>query len=169
MFVQPPEVQFYYGDGRGINGQYVCAIPQITLLRCDVIPIDQRRRHCRIGYKGLENLDKLRQKLVGITDRFVGFEAQSLNVHVDFPLFQKLALPVISGKTRIAGIKIHDTRMIRRLAGHLKEEVTTTEELEQQAGTGTDTQAAEEMQKAKERLWHLLAARQRGLIKKVDS
>jgi len=37
--------------------------------------------------KGLENLGRLRQKLVAITDRFAGFEAQSLNVHVDFPLF----------------------------------------------------------------------------------
>jgi hypothetical protein len=63
--------------------------------------------------KGLENLGALRQKLTGITDRFAGFEAQSLNVHVDFPLFQKIALPVQSGKTRIAGIKIHDTRMMR--------------------------------------------------------
>src|SRR4030095_1301612 len=49
----------------------------------------------------------------GITDRFAGFEAQSLNVHVDFPLFQKIALPVPSGKAKIAGIKIHDTRMMR--------------------------------------------------------
>jgi len=63
--------------------------------------------------KGLENLGALRQKLTAITDRFAGFEAQSLNVHVDFPLFQKIALPVPSGKTRIAGIKIHDTRMMR--------------------------------------------------------
>jgi len=63
--------------------------------------------------KGLENLEALRKKLAGITDRFVDFEAESLNVHVDFPLFQKIALPVPSGKTRIAGIKIHDTRMIR--------------------------------------------------------
>jgi len=63
--------------------------------------------------KGLENLDRLRQELVGITDRFAGFEAQSLNVHVDFPLFQKMALPVTVGKTKIAGIKIHDTRMMR--------------------------------------------------------
>jgi hypothetical protein len=63
--------------------------------------------------KGLKNLERLRQKLVDITDRFTGFEAQSLNVHVDFPLFQKIALPVASGKTKIAGIKIHDTRMIR--------------------------------------------------------
>ena len=63
--------------------------------------------------KGLENLERLRQELVGITDRFAGFEAQSLNVHVDFPLFQKMALPVTVGKTKIAGIKIHDTRMMR--------------------------------------------------------
>jgi hypothetical protein len=63
--------------------------------------------------KGPENLGALRQKLIGITDRFAGFDAQSLNVHVEFPLFQKIALPVLSGKTKIAGIRIHDTRMMR--------------------------------------------------------
>ena len=63
--------------------------------------------------KGLENLERLRHKLIGITDRYAEFEGQSLNVHVDFPLFQKIALPVTSGKTKIAGIKIHDTRMMR--------------------------------------------------------
>jgi hypothetical protein len=63
--------------------------------------------------KGLENLECLRQKLVAITDRFAGFEAQSLNVHVDFPLFQRMALPIMAGKTKIAGIKIHDARMMR--------------------------------------------------------
>ena len=38
-------------------------------------------------------------------------------MHVDFPLFQHLALPVPSktGKSKIPGIKIHDTRMIRLL------------------------------------------------------
>ena len=54
-------------------------------------------------------LGRLRQKLVAITDRFAGFEAQSLNVHADFPLFQRMALPVMAGKTKIAGIKIHST------------------------------------------------------------
>ena len=54
--------------------------------------------------KGLENLERLRRILVGVTDRFAGFEAQSLNVHVDFPLFQRIALPVTAGKTKIAGI-----------------------------------------------------------------
>ncbi len=63
--------------------------------------------------KGLENLKRLRQILAAATDRFAGFEAQSLNVHVDFPLFQRLALPVTVGKTKVPGIKIHDTRLLR--------------------------------------------------------
>ncbi|MBI1789543.1 MAG: winged helix DNA-binding protein, partial [Acidobacteria bacterium] len=63
--------------------------------------------------KGLENLDALRQKLVVTTDRMAGFEAELLNVHVDFPLFQRLALPIPSGRTKIPGIKIQDTRMMR--------------------------------------------------------
>ncbi|MSV30372.1 MAG: hypothetical protein EXQ52_16760 [Bryobacterales bacterium] len=63
--------------------------------------------------KGLDNLEKLRQTLTAVTDRFAGFEAHGLNVHVEFPLFQRLALPVTMGKTKIAGIKIHNTRMLR--------------------------------------------------------
>lgn len=63
--------------------------------------------------KGLENLDALRQKLVVVIDRLAGLEARLLNVHVDFPLFQRLALPVSLGKSKIPGIKIQDTRMIR--------------------------------------------------------
>jgi hypothetical protein len=63
--------------------------------------------------KGLENLGALRDKLVVITDRLAGLEARLLNVHIDFPLFQRLALPVSSGKSKIPGIKIQDTRMIR--------------------------------------------------------
>ncbi len=63
--------------------------------------------------KGLENLPRLRQRLAAVTDQFAGFEAQALNVHVDFPLFQRLALPVRVGQTKMAGIKIHDTRLLR--------------------------------------------------------
>jgi hypothetical protein len=63
--------------------------------------------------KGLENLPALRKKLVAATDRLADFQADLLNVHVDFPLFQRLALPVPSGKSKIPGIKIHDTRMMR--------------------------------------------------------
>ena len=63
--------------------------------------------------KGLENLPALRQKLIVVTDRLAGFEAELLNVHVDFPLFQRLALATTSGRTKIPGIKIQDTRMLR--------------------------------------------------------
>ena len=63
--------------------------------------------------KGLENLGKLRQTLTAVTDRFASFEAKNLNVHVDFPLFQRVALPVTMGKTKLAGIKIHNTPILR--------------------------------------------------------
>jgi hypothetical protein len=61
----------------------------------------------------LENLDALRKKLVPATDRLADFHGQLLNVHVDFPLFQRLAVPVARGKSKIPGIKIQDTRMMR--------------------------------------------------------
>ncbi len=63
--------------------------------------------------KGLEQLPALRQKLVVITDRLVGVEAELLNVHVDFPVFERLAKPVAAGSTKMPGIKLHDTRMLR--------------------------------------------------------
>jgi hypothetical protein len=63
--------------------------------------------------KGLDNLPALRQKLLTGTDRMAGFEADLLNVHVDFPLFQRLALPTVVGRTKIPGIKIQDTRTLR--------------------------------------------------------
>jgi hypothetical protein len=63
--------------------------------------------------KSLDNLETVRQTLATVTDRFAEFEAQALDVHVDFPLFQRLALPIPSGKTKIPGIKIQDTRMLR--------------------------------------------------------
>ena len=63
--------------------------------------------------KGLENLHALRKILMGVTDRLASFEAEMLNVHVDFPLFQRLALPITSGRSKIPGIRIQDTRMMR--------------------------------------------------------
>jgi hypothetical protein len=65
--------------------------------------------------KGLDHLDAVRRRFQTITDRFAGFQAQCLNVHVDFPLLQKIALPIIIGSVRYPGIKIHDTRIIRLL------------------------------------------------------
>ncbi len=65
--------------------------------------------------KGLDHLDAVRKRFQIITDRFAGFQAQSLNVHVDFPLLQRIALPVTIGTVRVPGIKIQDTRVIRLL------------------------------------------------------
>src|SRR6202167_15193 len=65
--------------------------------------------------KGLDHLDAVRKRFQTITDRFAGFQAQCLNVHVDFPLLQRLALPVTIGSVRYPGVKIHDARIIRLL------------------------------------------------------
>lgn len=82
----------------------------LTFLRGEVCSNNLADFHLK---KALDNLPAVRQVLSGVTDRFSAFQAQALNVHVDFPLFQRLALPVVVGKTKIPGIKIHDTRMIR--------------------------------------------------------
>ena len=63
--------------------------------------------------KSLDNLQAVREKFQTITDRFAGFQAQWLNVHVDFPLLQRIALPITIGSVRYPGIKIHETRVIR--------------------------------------------------------
>jgi hypothetical protein len=63
--------------------------------------------------KGLEHLAAVREKFLAITERFATFQAQCLNAPVDFPLLQRLALPISVGSAKYPGIKIHDTRMIR--------------------------------------------------------
>jgi hypothetical protein len=69
---------------------------------------------CDFGLKkGLNHLDAVRKRFQIITDRFADYQTQWLNVHVDFPLLQRLALPVMVGSVRYPGIKIHDTRIIR--------------------------------------------------------
>jgi len=65
--------------------------------------------------KGLDHLEAIRKRFQAITDRFTGFQAQCLNVHVDFPLLQRIALPVTIGAVRYPGIKIQDPRIIRLL------------------------------------------------------
>jgi hypothetical protein len=52
-------------------------------------------------------------------DRFAAFQTQWLNVHVDFPLLQRLALPITVGSAKYPGIKIHDTRIIRLMEAML--------------------------------------------------
>lgn len=81
-----------------------------TFLRLEVL--SNRLTDFGLG-KALDNLDAVRQTLAAVTDRFAAFEATALNVHIDFPLFQRIALPIVSGHTKVPGIKIHDTRMVR--------------------------------------------------------
>jgi hypothetical protein len=63
----------------------------------------------------LPGAGKTAHRFQTITDRFASFQAQSFNVHVDFPLLQRLALPLNVGSVRYRGIKIHDTRILRLL------------------------------------------------------
>ena len=63
--------------------------------------------------KSLERLPEVKKALHAVNDRFAAFQASMFDVHVDFPLFQRLALPITSGATRIPGIKIQDTRILR--------------------------------------------------------
>jgi len=63
--------------------------------------------------KGLNHLDAVRKRFQIITDRFADCQAHWLNVHVDFPLLQRLAMPVTIGTVRYPGIKIHEPRIIR--------------------------------------------------------
>jgi hypothetical protein len=83
-----------------------------TLLRNELCSNNLRDFGLR---KGLEHLNAVRTKFLAITDRFAGFQAQWLNVHVDFPLLQRIALPITAGSVYYAGIKIHETRIIRLL------------------------------------------------------
>ncbi len=63
--------------------------------------------------KSLQNLPLVREASKGIIDRFTTMQVHAFNVHFDFPLLQRLALPLTCLNTRIAGIKLHHTRMIR--------------------------------------------------------
>jgi hypothetical protein len=63
--------------------------------------------------KGLDHLEVVRERFRIITSHFAAFQAQWLNVHVDFPLLQRIALPITIGSVRYPGIKIHETRIIR--------------------------------------------------------
>lgn len=63
--------------------------------------------------KSLNHLDAVRLCSFQILDRFATIQARSLNAHFDFPLLQRLSLPLRCKNTPIAGIKIDNTRMIR--------------------------------------------------------
>jgi hypothetical protein len=43
--------------------------------------------------KALDNLEQVRQTLAAVTDRFAAFEAEALNVPIDFPCFNGSPYP----------------------------------------------------------------------------
>ena len=63
--------------------------------------------------KALDHLPEIGKTLRAVNDRFAETQTSAFNVHFDFPLFQRLALPITIGNTRIPGIRIQDTRMVR--------------------------------------------------------
>jgi hypothetical protein len=65
--------------------------------------------------KGLAHLGAVRTRMREVLDRFAGQQAANLNVHEDFALLRRIALPVESGSVRTPGIRIQDARMIRLL------------------------------------------------------
>lgn len=81
-----------------------------TFLRIETLSNNLSDFHLK---KALERLPEVKKALHAVNDRFAGFQASTFNVHFDFSLFQRLALPITSGATRIPGIKIQDTRMVR--------------------------------------------------------
>jgi hypothetical protein len=77
--------------------------------------------------KSLAHWGPMRQRFQQITDRFAQAQAQNLNVHGQLDVLARLAQPVIQGKTKVAGIKLEQTRVLRLLEvllqganGHLK-------------------------------------------------
>jgi hypothetical protein len=58
-------------------------------------------------------LPEIGKTLRAVNDRFAETQTAAFNVHFDFPLLHRLALPITISNTRIPGIRIQATRMIR--------------------------------------------------------
>jgi len=65
--------------------------------------------------KTLRHWQPVRERFQHITDRFAQTQAQLLNVHGQFDVLARLAKPVLQGKTKVAGIKLENTRLMRLL------------------------------------------------------
>jgi len=77
--------------------------------------------------KTLPYWQPMRERLAGIVDRFAAVQAESLNVHGHFDVLAELARPVTVGKTRVAGVRLDQPRvmrllevLVRGLGGHLR-------------------------------------------------
>jgi len=63
--------------------------------------------------KGLAGLATVRQSMGAILDRYAAAQAAQLDVQLDQPLLEDLAKPLKTGRTAVAGIKLHEERMAR--------------------------------------------------------
>jgi hypothetical protein len=63
--------------------------------------------------KGLEDWEKMRAQFRQVLERFAEHQALTLNVHGQLDLLARLAQPVQLGKSKIAGIKLEQTRVMR--------------------------------------------------------
>jgi hypothetical protein len=63
--------------------------------------------------KTLRYWNDLRTPFQQVTDRWVETQAQHLNVHGHLDVVARLAKPVIQGNTKVAGIKLEHTRLMR--------------------------------------------------------
>lgn len=65
--------------------------------------------------KGLDGLDQIRQTCRGILDRFAANQTTNFNAHGHFDLLAPLAKPVRFKKSKLAGIRLDQVRMMRLL------------------------------------------------------
>jgi hypothetical protein len=83
-----------------------------TFLRLELVCNSVRDFRLR---KGLQDWETMRAQFGKVLERFAQHQALTLNVHGQLDLLARLAQPVPLGKTRIAGIKLEQTRMMRLL------------------------------------------------------
>ena len=65
--------------------------------------------------KTLPHFEAVRQRLGEVVDHFADIQAENLHVRRQFDLIRKLAQPVLIGKTKIAGVKLENARLMRVL------------------------------------------------------
>jgi hypothetical protein len=65
--------------------------------------------------KTLPHWPALRERFQDITDRFAQTQAEHLNVHGQLDVVAALAKPALQGQTKVAGIKLENTRLMRLL------------------------------------------------------
>lgn len=83
-----------------------------TFLRLELVCNDLKDFRLK---KSLPNWAAMRTRFQELTERWVNVQAEHLNVHGQFDLVKRLAQPVLAGKTKVAGVKLENTRLIRIL------------------------------------------------------